>query len=159
MVSLTTFTVFTLWGGVLRASSVFSALALFNAMRAPLSALPELFSSLAHAQVAITRFEQIIMPVESSRESPSVPPRKKSIEAEGPPPVRRPSRPMPKLSPALAKPMEQLHLPMVQTRACRRPNKTFRRRRTAGELDVYSDSSNSSSGADPGDESTGKAVL
>lgn len=39
MVSLTTFTVFAVFGGRLRASSVFSALALFNAMRVPGSTL------------------------------------------------------------------------------------------------------------------------
>ena len=31
-------------------------------MRAPLSALPELFAALAHAQVALRRFEEVLEP-------------------------------------------------------------------------------------------------
>ena len=49
-------------GTPLHAATVFSSLALFNALRAPLSALPDLFSSLAHARVAVRRLEQSIAP-------------------------------------------------------------------------------------------------
>ena len=53
LVSLTTFTALSASGTPLHAATVFSSLALFNALRAPLSALPDLFSSLAHARVAV----------------------------------------------------------------------------------------------------------
>ncbi|CAE8644165.1 unnamed protein product, partial [Polarella glacialis] len=59
-VSLSTFTALTLSGRPLYAPSVFGALALFNAMRAPLSALPDLFSSASHAQVALRRFQKVL---------------------------------------------------------------------------------------------------
>ena len=45
LVSLCTFTALALSGGALHASTVFSSIALFNALRAPLSALPDLFAS------------------------------------------------------------------------------------------------------------------
>lgn len=59
-VSLATFMVLALSGQRLYAPAVFSALALFNAMRAPLTALPEFFSSLAHARVALQRFAAVL---------------------------------------------------------------------------------------------------
>ena len=60
LVSLCTFTALALSGGALHASTVFSSIALFNALRAPLSALPDLFASLAHARVALSRLQAVL---------------------------------------------------------------------------------------------------
>ncbi|KAL3926845.1 MAG: hypothetical protein SGPRY_003110, partial [Prymnesium sp.] len=57
LVSLCSFTALALSGVALEPSTVFSSLALFNSLRAPLSALPDLFSALAHARVALRRIE------------------------------------------------------------------------------------------------------
>lgn len=59
-VSLATFTTLVLSGEPLRAPAVFSALTLFNVMRAPLSALPDVFSSMAHAHVALARLQRVL---------------------------------------------------------------------------------------------------
>ena len=50
LVSVCTFTVFVLSGGVLTASNVFTALALFNILRFPLNMLPQIISSLVEVR-------------------------------------------------------------------------------------------------------------
>ena len=66
LVSLCTFTALALSGGALHASTVFSSIALFNALRAPLSALPDLFASLAHARVALSRLQAVLRAAEEA---------------------------------------------------------------------------------------------
>jgi len=60
LVSLCTFATLSLTGGTLHASTVFASLALFNLLRAPLSALPDLFAALAHGRVALERIERVV---------------------------------------------------------------------------------------------------
>lgn len=63
LVSLATFaTLSTLAGQPPQPPTVFASLALFNALRAPLSALPDLFAALSHASVAIARLEAVLTP-------------------------------------------------------------------------------------------------
>ena len=60
LVSLCTFSVYALQGEQLHGATVFASLTLFNLLRAPLSALPELFSAIAHARVALSRLEAML---------------------------------------------------------------------------------------------------
>ena len=60
LVSLATFACVAFSGISLHASTVFASLALFNLLRSPLSALPELFGALAHARVALARLGAVL---------------------------------------------------------------------------------------------------
>ena len=60
LVSLATFACVAFSGISLHASTVFASLALFNLLRSPLSALPELFAALAHARVALARLGAVL---------------------------------------------------------------------------------------------------
>ena len=60
LVSLATFACVAFLGIPLHASTVFASLALFNLLRSPLSALPELFAALAHARVALARLGAVL---------------------------------------------------------------------------------------------------
>ena len=61
LVSLATFACVAFSGISLHASTVFASLALFNLLRSPLSALPELFAALAHARVALARLGAVLV--------------------------------------------------------------------------------------------------
>ena len=60
LVSLASFTMLAASGEPLHASTVFASLALFNLLRSPLSALPDLFTAVAHARVALRRLEHVL---------------------------------------------------------------------------------------------------
>jgi ABC-type multidrug transport system fused ATPase/permease subunit len=70
LVSFVTFTAMTLTtGGKLTASTVFTALAIFNSLRHPLTAMPDIIMRVGEALVALRRVENYLNEIELSIKS------------------------------------------------------------------------------------------